>query len=154
MYCRASLATSLLAAATFALSGISAVRRECPGGLRVYPVPSGFALGLYRLIPSYQLGLCPNPRPCGLLKSQNRGLHPLKPRNQGLRPRTPGGVYASLAGSLVLGGACCRRSAVPLWSIDVISRGYSLRRKAPSRFALTKKGCSLQPLLSLHFVEK
>lgn len=74
------------------------------GGLRVYPVPSGFALGLYRLIPSYQLGLCPNPRPCGLLKSQNRGLRPLKPRNQGLRPRTPGGVYASLAGSLFLGG--------------------------------------------------
>lgn len=72
--------------------------------LRVYPVPSGFALGLYRLIPSYQLGLCPNPRPCGLLKGQNRGLRPLKPRSQGLRPRTPGGVYAALAGSLVLGG--------------------------------------------------
>lgn len=104
MFCRASLATSLLAAATFALSGISAVRRECPGGLRVYPVSSGFALGLYRLIPSYQLGLCPNPRPCGLQKGQNRGLRPLKPRSQGLRPRTPAGVYASLASSLVLRG--------------------------------------------------
>lgn len=154
MYCRASLATSLLAAATFALSGISAVRRECPGGLRVYPVPSGFALGLYRLIPSYQLGLCPNPRPCGLLESQNRGLRPLKPRNQGLRPRNPGGVYASLAGSLILRGLAAAALLSPSGLLRPLVAAILSVAKLLRDLHTRKKGCSLQPLLSLHFVEK